>query len=271
MRRGDKLPHIHYLWGRCGVPHPKVSPPSHPNSKRDHSQVQSSSLKKPIMTPKTLFSSLCLILLCAFACTKDRDIETVAEPESAPSTEQLPEEVKEDIVYLQSAQLAPLRVSYNQPNAKSLALDPKSARAEALAKLSDRLLTMLPQHVDPAKGNTAFILICDDEIKREIYVQEFGIYASLKDQFGVLVSLLLLDRDLFGPVPDTEPTEPPHKLQIICDGGKTDDRSVLLDPRGSQQSLAFAKGKIASLLTERLATGEGLRTHKATLLCLPAY
>ena len=24
--RGDKLPHIHYLWGRCGVPHPKVSP-----------------------------------------------------------------------------------------------------------------------------------------------------------------------------------------------------------------------------------------------------
>ena len=86
-----------------------------------------------------------------------------------------------------------------------------------------------------------------------------------------MVSLLLLDRDLFGPVPDTEPTEPPHKLQIICDGGKTDDRSVLLDPRGSQQSLAFAKGKIASLLTERLATGEGLRTHKATLLCLPAY
>ena len=223
------------------------------------------------MTPKTLFSSLCLILLCAFACTKDRDIETVAEPESAPATEQLPEEVKEDIVYLQSAQLAPLRVSYNQPNAKSLALDPKSARAEALTKLSDRLLTMLPQHVDPAKGNTAFVLICDDEIKREVYVQEFGIYASLEDQFGVLVSLLLLDRDLFGPVPDTEPTEPPHKLQIICDEGKTDDRSVLLDPRGSQQSLAFAKGKIASLLTERLATGEGLRTHKATLLCLPAY
>lgn len=223
------------------------------------------------MTPKTLFSSLCLILLCAFACTKVRDIETVAEPESAPSTEQLPEEVKEDIVYLQSVQLAPLRVSYNQPNAKSLALDPKSARAEALTKLSDRLLTMLPQHVDPAKGNTAFVLICDDEIKREIYVQEFGIYASLEDQFGVLVSLLLLDRDLFGSVPDTEPTEPPHKIQIICDGGKTDDRSVLLDPRGSQQSLAFAKGKIASLLTERLATGEGLRTHKATLLCLPAY
>ena len=30
MRRGDKFPHIHYLWRRCGVPHPKVSPVTPP-------------------------------------------------------------------------------------------------------------------------------------------------------------------------------------------------------------------------------------------------
>ena len=57
--------------------------PSHPNSKRDHSQVQS--LQFTLMTTKTFFGSLCLLLLGTSACTKGGDTELTTQYHPTPA------------------------------------------------------------------------------------------------------------------------------------------------------------------------------------------
>ena len=104
--RGDRQPYIHYLWGRCDIAHALDGwAVPHPNSKRDHSQVQS--LQFTLMTTKTFFGSLCLLLLGTSACTKGGDTELTTKHHPIPARVQQMAQEQDPLALALAVGLAP--------------------------------------------------------------------------------------------------------------------------------------------------------------------
>ena len=218
-----------------------------------------------------VFCSLCLLLLGATSCTKDQDIESTADP--SPLTTVKAQETEEpDVTHIPSSQLRALRASYSPHQAKSLSLDTRSTRTEALTTLSDQLLKTLPSFADPKRSEFASIVISNDKDRQEVRVEEVTVYDPEKiGLLNLLFAIALMPKSESDELDTPQTTEAgaPSKMLFSCDGGMKDGSSVKVNFPKNNGDLMEASKKIATFISECMAGEARDHVSKTTLIYMP--
>ena len=200
------------------------------------------------------------LLLSIFGCKNDME-----ESRPSPLTEEKTPTQEKGVYHLSSSEIRSLSATYTPQGARSTTNAPDIKRREAIAKVSQDLLTFLSKKVNSEQGEVAHCIITNDKITGKVWVEDITIYhPNEMNPLGLLFANSLMDRSDRSEADLIETKR--EKIRIDCEGGSNDGKQIIIDrPRGPGDIISIGK-KVGDFMSDCLDGGGCVRVCKTSMM-----